>query len=70
MAAVLDSDLQAYQERLGRLRSDEIDVFFKAVSLADRPSIRSSPVSTRRSCSRSTTKAGATTGRCSQGLVT
>jgi len=34
MAAVLDSDLQAYQERLGRLRSDEIDVFFKAVSLA------------------------------------
>jgi AcrR family transcriptional regulator len=34
MAAVLDSDLEAYQERLARLRSDEIDVFFKAVSLA------------------------------------
>jgi AcrR family transcriptional regulator len=33
MFAVLDADLQQYQERLERLRADEIDVFFKAVSL-------------------------------------
>jgi len=34
MFAVLDADLEAYQKRLGSLRADEIDVFFKAVSLA------------------------------------
>jgi AcrR family transcriptional regulator len=34
MAAVLDDDLQHYQERLAKLRSDELEVFFKAVSLA------------------------------------
>jgi AcrR family transcriptional regulator len=34
MFAVLDADLEQYQEQLERLRADEIDVFFKAVSLA------------------------------------
>lgn len=34
MFAVLDADLAQYQERLERLKSDELDVFFKAVSLA------------------------------------
>jgi AcrR family transcriptional regulator len=33
MFAVLDADLQQYLDRLERLRADEIDVFFKAVSL-------------------------------------
>jgi AcrR family transcriptional regulator len=33
MYAVLDADLQQYQDRLERLRADEIDVFFKAVTL-------------------------------------
>jgi AcrR family transcriptional regulator len=34
MFAVLDADLEEYQEQLERLKADEIDVFFKAVSLA------------------------------------
>jgi AcrR family transcriptional regulator len=34
MYAVLDADLAAYQVNLERLKIDEIDVFFKAVSLA------------------------------------
>lgn len=34
MFAVLDADLEAYQESLERLKADEIDAFFKAVSLA------------------------------------
>jgi AcrR family transcriptional regulator len=34
MFAVLDADLEAYQTRLARLRADELEVFFKAVSLA------------------------------------
>jgi AcrR family transcriptional regulator len=34
MFAVLDADLEEYQEQLERLKTDEIDVFFKAVSLA------------------------------------
>lgn len=34
MFAVLDADLEAYQTRLAKLRADEIEVFFKAVSLA------------------------------------
>jgi AcrR family transcriptional regulator len=34
MFAVLDADLEQYQVRLERLRADEVDVFFKAVSLA------------------------------------
>jgi AcrR family transcriptional regulator len=34
MFAVLDADLEAYQTRLAKLRADELDVFFKAVSLA------------------------------------
>jgi AcrR family transcriptional regulator len=34
MFAVLDADLAQYQDQLERLKSDEIDVFFKAVSLA------------------------------------
>jgi AcrR family transcriptional regulator len=34
MFAVLDADLTQYQERLEQLKSDEIDAFFKAVSLA------------------------------------
>jgi AcrR family transcriptional regulator len=33
MFAVLDADLEQYQERLERLRADEVDVFFKAVTL-------------------------------------
>jgi AcrR family transcriptional regulator len=33
MFAVLDADLQQYLDRLQRLRADEVDVFFKAVSL-------------------------------------
>jgi AcrR family transcriptional regulator len=33
MFAVLDADLQQYQERLERLRADELEVFFKAVTL-------------------------------------
>jgi AcrR family transcriptional regulator len=34
MYAVLDADLEFYQQRLMRLRVDEIEVFFRAVSLA------------------------------------
>lgn len=34
MFAVLDADLEQYQARLERIKTDEIDVFFKAVSLA------------------------------------
>lgn len=34
MFAVLDADLEHYQQRLAKLRADELDVFFKAVSLA------------------------------------
>ncbi len=34
MFAVLDDDLEHYQERLAKVRVDELDVFFKAVSLA------------------------------------
>ncbi|MEQ8857394.1 MAG: TetR/AcrR family transcriptional regulator [Pseudomonadales bacterium] len=34
MYAVLDADLADYQSRLERLKSDELDAFFKAVSLA------------------------------------
>ncbi len=34
MFAVLDADLELYQTRLAKLRVDELDVFFKAVSLA------------------------------------
>lgn len=34
MFAVLDADLEQYQEQLERLKADEIEVFFKAVSLA------------------------------------
>lgn len=34
MFAVLDADLQQYQDQLERLKADEIDVFFEAVSLA------------------------------------
>ena len=34
MFAVLDADLEQYQDQLERLKADEIDVFFKAVSLA------------------------------------
>lgn len=34
MFAVLDADLQQYQEQLERLQADEIEVFFEAVSLA------------------------------------
>ena len=34
MFAVLDDDLESYQNRLAKLRADEIEVFFKAVSLA------------------------------------
>jgi AcrR family transcriptional regulator len=33
MYAVLDADLEQYLERLQRLRADEIEVFFKAVTL-------------------------------------
>lgn len=33
MFAVLDADLQQYQARLERLRADEVDVFFRAVTL-------------------------------------
>jgi AcrR family transcriptional regulator len=36
MFAVLDADLEQYQEHLERLKTDELDVFFKAVSLATR----------------------------------
>jgi len=34
MFAVLDADLEYYQKRLAKVRVDELDVFFKAVSLA------------------------------------
>jgi AcrR family transcriptional regulator len=34
MFAVLDADLEYYQKRLAKVRDDELDVFFKAVSLA------------------------------------
>lgn len=34
MFAVLDADLEHYQKRLAKVRVDELDVFFKAVSLA------------------------------------
>jgi AcrR family transcriptional regulator len=34
MFAVMDADLEQYQQRLEQLKADEIDVFFKAVSLA------------------------------------
>jgi AcrR family transcriptional regulator len=34
MFAVLDDDLEFYQSRLAKVRVDELDVFFKAVSLA------------------------------------
>lgn len=34
MFAVLDADLAQYQQRLEQMKSDEIDAFFKAVSLA------------------------------------
>ena len=34
MFAVLDADLEHYQKRLAKLRVDELDVFFKAVTLA------------------------------------
>lgn len=34
MFAVLDSDLEQYQRQLERLHADELDVFFRAVSLA------------------------------------
>ena len=34
MFAVLDADLEQYQEQLEKLKADEIDVFFKAVTLA------------------------------------
>ena len=34
MFAVLDADLEHYQTRLAKLRVDELDVFFRAVSLA------------------------------------
>jgi AcrR family transcriptional regulator len=34
MFAVLDADLESYQKRLAKVRVDELDVFFKAVSLA------------------------------------
>ena len=33
MFAVLDADLEQYQRRLAKLRVDELDVFFKAVTL-------------------------------------
>ncbi len=33
MFAVLDADLEQYQEQLERIESDELDVFFEAVSL-------------------------------------
>lgn len=36
MYAVLDADLEQYQTRLERLKSDELDVFFQAVSLASK----------------------------------
>jgi AcrR family transcriptional regulator len=34
MFAVLDDDLEDYQKRLAKVRVDELDVFFKAVSVA------------------------------------
>ena len=34
MFAVLDADLEYYQKRLAKVRVDELDVFFRAVSLA------------------------------------
>src|SRR5262249_5739366 len=34
MFAVLDADRENYQTRLAKVRVDELDVFFKAVSLA------------------------------------
>jgi AcrR family transcriptional regulator len=36
MYAVLDADLEQYQSRLERLKTDELDVFFQSVSLAAR----------------------------------